>query len=578
MYELINKIQNEYNNTRLCEYYYSFVRQMDESDDQKLLTAIISYHMKPSDSQKPFDAFLILEGKRSPILQDLSGEEIQKIIDCYEDINDHELKARFADVLWLKKRDVKYAHDAISAYIESAKILRTTSWIYAQDRIERALRLSLSLGKGGKYNRDSVISYIQEILKKLDLIDEAYFPLKLIELLLDIKYDDITFCVSVLESCIAIFTKENDIQRLNDYLEALAKCHYKNNETDKANERLIQIAENHVKAQLTESSAMGKAHCLQQAIEIYRRIGNHQKRIDELHKELLEIQKKIPSEMKTFSTDIDITQTVQTSVKHVSNLSLKEAIVRLCLVVQPTDIKKAFDYTEKQTQQFILTSLFGRITVNKDGKTVGHTEGLIDNNLSNQESLYPYVVEHMGISWGLNVQGAIIPAKEQIVLEHQINESDLKEFILNNPLIRTGHEALFAQGILFGFEGKWDLAMQILPIQFEDSLRYLLEKKGVLTSNIKSDFTQEERGTTYFFKNYADEIRGVFGDDIFYELKALLIKDEMGNGFNLRNLVAHGLMTKDEFYSSTCVYFWWLALRLICTPTIITEAKSKSKI
>jgi hypothetical protein len=437
--------------------------------------------------------------------------------------------------------------------------------------------LSLSLGKGRTKYTNTVISYILDILEKHDLKKEAYFPLKLIELLFDIKYEDNTFCISVLERSVKFFEKEKDIQRLNNYLEVLAQWQEKNNEADKARGNKKQIAENHVEAQSLEFSAMGKAHCLEQAIEIYRRIGNHKERIDELHKDLLEIQKNILSEMKTFSTEIDISASVKASVRHVSNLSTRDALIRFCFITKPTDIKDTFDYVEKQARQFIHMSLFGRTTVNKDGKTVGHSAGLVDNKQPREELLYPHLIDHIGLSWGLSVQGAIIPAKKQIILEHQVGESDLKEFIVNNPLIRNGHEALFAQGILFGFEGKWDLSIQILAIQFEDSLRYLLEKKGVLTSNIKSDFIQEERGTTYFFKKHTKELKEIFGEDIFYEIKALLVKDDNGNGFNLRNLVAHGLISHSEFYSSTCVYFWWLVFRLICTPSVINQNDKKNK-
>lgn len=576
--DLITEIQENQTLERLCHTYHSFLSKLEESEDQKLIRAIVSYHMKPHNTQNPFDAFLILEGKRSPNPEDLNDEEIQKLINSYQSISDHELKARIADVLWLNKREIKYAKEAVASYIESAKNVRDKSWTYSQDRIERALRLSRSLGKGGAEDAKTVISYIRDILEKHDLNKEAYFPLKLIELLLDINYEHKVFCISILEDSVKFFEKTKDLRRLNDYLEALAQWYEKNNEADKAKESRKQIAENHVKAKSLESSAMGKAHCLQQAIEIYRRIGNHKDRVNELHKDLLEIQKNIPSEMKTFSTgSIDISASVETSINHVSNLSTRDALVRFCFVTKPTDAKQAFDYVEKQAKQFINTSLFGRTTVNKDGKTVGHSAGLADNKQPREELLYPYLVDHMGLSWGLSVQGAIIPAKEQIILEHQIEESDLKEFIVNNPLIRNGHEALFAQGILFGFEGKWDLSIQILAIQFEDSLRYLLEKKGVLTSNIKSDFTQEERGTAYFFKNHTKELKEIFGEDIFYELKALLVKDDHGNGFNLRNLVAHGLMSQNEFYSATCVYFWWLVFRLICTPSIINENNKKQQ-
>jgi len=39
-------------------------------------------------------------------------------------------------------------------------------------------------------------------------------------------------------------------------------------------------------------------------------------------------------------------------------------------------------------------------------------------------------------------------------------------------------------------------------------------------------------------------------------------------GSNLRNLMAHGLLNHDAFYSRPIVYLWWLVLRLCCIPII----------
>ena len=576
--DLIKRIEEKYEGKKLCQYYYSYLGNDEEGNDTKLLKEIISYHMKPQNTWKPFDPFLILDGRRSPIPDDLTGEEIKKLENCYQKINDAELKSRAADVLWLKKRDVQYAHDAVEAYLLSAKTIREESWTYPQDRIERALRLSLSLGEGGKDNFDKVTSHIKDILGRYDLEKEAYFPLKLTELLLEIKFFDKDLCIKVLNSCVDYFTEKGDDNRLSDYLEHLAKWYEKNGEDNKSKEKMILVAENYAKSKDSKDSYMEKAHVLQKAIAVYRQIGNEKKRIEELHKELLEVQKKIPDEMKTYEGEaIDTLDSIQAAIRHVSDISKKDALFRFCFVTKPINVKETFDLVEKQAQKFIHTSLFGKTTINGDGKTIGNTKGLVDSNGSREESLYPHLVDHMCISWDLSVQGAILPAKDQIMLEHEIREQDMVQFVHNNPLVRKGHEGLFIQGIMFGFHGQWDMAGNTLVIQFEDSLRFLLEKKGVLTSNLKDDFTQEERGTTYFFKNYSDEIKEIFGEDIFYELKALLVKDDNGNGFNLRNLVAHGLMSQNEFYSSVCIYFWWLVFRLICTPAIIFEAKSNEK-
>jgi len=568
---LIKKIETEYDGERLCTSYFGYLGEIKEnSEELKILRSILSYHMKPKNTWDPFAPFLIQDTGRSPIPNDLTDVEIEKLEYSYESIKDAELKARIADVLWLRKRkNVKYAHDAISAYIESAKINRKKSWTYSKDRIERALMLSISLGNGGKDNLKDVLDYIKEILQTPYFEEEAYFSLKLTELLLEVDCDDRIFCILNLEKAVNFFSQKKDIRLLNDYLQALSKWHKKNNENSKAREKMILVAENYVQANDDNISNMERADNLQRAIKIYREIGDAKERIDELHKELILIQKKIPEEMQGFEgVKIDISDSVENSIKHVSAYTKTDALIRFCLLIKPTNIKKAFDYVENQAKQFVSISLFGRVDINKDGKKIGYSEGAIEGGkLPREEALYHQLIDYMKLGWGLSVRGNILPAKNQIMLEHQITEEDIANFVNISPLIRSGHEDFFTQGILFGFQGRWDLAGNILIIQFEDCLRFLLEKRGILTSNLKDDFTQEERGTNLFFKNHSKELEEIFGTDIFYELKALLVKDEKGIGCNLRNLAAHGILTQKAFYSHDIIYFWWLLFRLIVTSS-----------
>lgn len=571
--DYIKELQEVYTGKRLCQYYFSYLggkyKEEDVPDDFQLFRNIISYHMTPKNTWKPFEPYLTLRGgRRSAIPDDLKEDDIQKFEESYSEIEDHELKSRVADTLWLKKREVQYAYDAVLSYIESAKTARLESWSYAIDRIERALRLSLSLGKGGIEYYQKVVEYIRAILENIDLEKEAYFPLRLLKLFLEVGYEDIKFCIATNEACVEYF-EDKDIYKQNDYLELLATWYEKVKEKDKANECRSTIGENHVKGQELEKSAMGKVSCLMKAIEVFRKAGKKE-RVNELHAELLNVQKDIPQEMQSFELPpIDITQSVEASVSVISNKTKEEAFHVFAFITRPTDIKEAFDHVENQMQQFILTSLFGKSTVNKDGKTVAHSVPVIGSEkMKREDRIFPELVEHLGINWDLQVKGAIVPALERIMLEHDITEQDLEKFVTNNPLIRPGHELLFLDGILFGFQEKWHLAGKILAIEIEDSMRFLLEKRGVLTSNIKADFTQDERGVTYFFKNHSEDLIEIFGEDVFYELKALLVKDDNGNGFNLRNLAAHGLMTRNELYSAYVVYLWWMMFRLISIPTI----------
>ena len=52
----------------------------------------------------------------------------------------------------------------------------------------------------------------------------------------------------------------------------------------------------------------------------------------------------------------------------------------------------------------------------------------------------------------------------------------------------------------------------------------------------------------------------VLGRNDVYELRGLLTDRTYGN---LRNRVAHGLMSTGEFFQAAPVYLWWLCLRYV---------------
>lgn len=569
--DILKSIQEEYNGIKLCFNYYSFLidkfKENINSENLVFIAGMLSYHMQPNKVFDPFSPFSIMGNKRWSIPEDLTDSDIEKLEANYTKIRDNELKARIADVLWLKRKGIKYAYDAIKTYVESAKNLRNDKWSHSIKRIERAFRLSLSLKKGGEKERDAVLLYIKEIFETINLGNESVFLLRLSEFLVESNYLDKKSHIPTLEKLLKFFIDNDELSKTNNCLEVLAKYYDLNSEPEKGIKMKVQIAENFVKSKDLEKSCMGKGNSIQKAIGAYREIGNYKERINELREELLEIQKGIPAEMQTISIPpTNISESIDIAVNHVRNLSKEDALLHFIGVTKPTDTKKTFEFVKKNKSKFVHTFLANKIIVNDEGKTIAKSPPSL-NSESNYD-LFPDLVDHMGMSWSLSVMGRILPAKDQLMLEHNISEKDIIPFIQHNPLIRPSHEDLFLQGILYGFRDQWELAGSILAIQFEDSLRYILTNKGVLTSNLKENFTQEERGTTLFFKNYSKELKEIFKDDIFYELKALLVKDENGHGYNLRNKVAHGIMSYNEFYNHTVIYLWWLILRLILIPKI----------
>src|SRR5208337_229891 len=100
---------------------------------------------------------------------------------------------------------------------------------------------------------------------------------------------------------------------------------------------------------------------------------------------------------------------------------------------------------------------------------------------------------------------------------------------------------------------------------------------GVLTSGIDSDGIQDERSLNLTL--YTQEIKEVFGEDIVFDLQGLLVERLGGN---LRNRMAHGLMSHESFYSVEVPYLWALILRICCLYIInqkqIEEKQGKENI
>lgn len=95
---------------------------------------------------------------------------------------------------------------------------------------------------------------------------------------------------------------------------------------------------------------------------------------------------------------------------------------------------------------------------------------------------------------------------------------------------------------------------------------------GKLLPRLNADATQEERslGEILWDKEAAD----VFGEAKLFTLRAVLSSDF---GANLRDRIAHGLLTYNEYASSDTAFMWWLALRLAVDPLIAASTSATTE-
>ncbi len=135
-----------------------------------LLGDICSYSLGPGMDREPFGPRMVYGDKRSPAIEDLQEPDLAVLDHFVEAITTPDLKARAADVLFVRKRHHKYGRLAIDAYLEASQLLSNRNWTDAVHRLERALLVASKI----RSERDRVLAHVtQEITKRQ--ADGTYF-------------------------------------------------------------------------------------------------------------------------------------------------------------------------------------------------------------------------------------------------------------------------------------------------------------------------------------------------------------------------------------------------------------------
>jgi hypothetical protein len=168
--------------------------------------------------------------------------------------------------------------------------------------------------------------------------------------------------------------------------------------------------------------------------------------------------------------------------------------------------------------------------------------------------------------WDFAAQTAILPALAKMNSEHNVELRDFAFMLLHNPFVAPGREDILARGLLAGFRGDWLTVAHLIPPQLEHMLRFILAQQGKLTSSLDSDGIEKEYNLGRILCEVPDlvaTIEASLGEDLVFDLRGILIEKP---GANLRNRMAHGLMSSATFYDTTVVYLWWLVLKRCSLP------------
>ncbi|MCY7273123.1 MAG: DUF4209 domain-containing protein [Phormidesmis sp. CAN_BIN44] len=522
-----------------------------------------------SDSEPFSPSSVMADGSRSVILKDFSDQQLTLLKELAPSIQDSELRARIADILWERRRDFQMAQLAITSYLESAQRLEDPEhWFLPFQRIQRAVRIAARLGRDKSF-LTNVIEYVESLLAKFQAEDPLYFSAELMRLLQEQRFGNSAKYAKLSEQAATSAELSRQWDRSREYWDVTGRWYALAKDIENQRRVQVRIAETYVsEADAAVSnlspSYMTAASCLQKAIEAYRRVGRMKERLEELHKLLLEYQPQLLSEMKMFSHEINISNIVEHTLSQMRGKSFKDAIIRLALMGFSPKVGSLRSQVQEALRNYPLQFLTSETLHNQTGKVVARKPSIISNDPEESEAaLQISMLKHAVYQQMVHTSGIVNPARYQINLEHAVSVEDFAFIVMNNPFIPAGREMIYARGLLDGLRGDFLVSTHLLIPQIEHSIRYLLEQKGCIVSGLDDRGIQEEHNINVLIRR--PELVEIFGEDIVFDLKGLLVHRF---GTNLRNDMAHGLIGYNGFFTDGNAYLWWLTLRLCCLPII----------
>jgi len=554
---------------------------MDEGRDKHnkalwLLADACSMMLSPASQNEPFKAFMVMDGRRSVIPDDLLDSDISFFGEIVDEIDDVWLKARLADLVWLrqKRRDVKYALAAVDAY--RAIPLDTETWVRGgRECWERAISLARMLKAG---SGDRLEQMEAAIIAAFDaaVSEDEFLALWLADLL---KSNGLgrahrTIGAQKLESLAREFDTEGDLHRAREHFAASADWYNSAGDDANAAEMTVAVAEDWVKEAIARTSADNPSHMVassfyENAIQTYRTIPKAERavrrvdeRIEELRTHLNQSGEMALGEMGVISTPgVDITQLVENARKSVTGKPATEALLAFANLHRGAKVDKMRKSALERMRQFVFSSLFSSTVVSRDGRVIAKRPAMslgAEPSVDDEIAIRAEMVRDYGILVSIVVQGDIWPAFEVLLLEHRLREADFVGLARQSPIVPKDRAELFGKALFAGYDRDFVVALHLLIPQIEHMVRVHLKQAGSKTTNLDKDGIENENGLSTLMD--LPEAETVFGKDLAFELKTLFC-DAFGP--NLRNELAHGLLDADACHSPFAIYAWWLGLRLV---------------
>jgi hypothetical protein len=553
----------------------------------ELLARAVSMMLVATRLNEPFKAYFqdFQAGRRSDLHEDFTAEELVFFEDILSDITEPWLKARLADLLWLlkKPKNPEHAKVAIDSYI--THVIDDDTWHRDVNNCwERAARLCIQIQD---------VDRLEDIKKELfqafcsEYPRSKFMTLWIADLLDKLKIDrefkeDIALSLHRKGDELKV---DSDFYAARSYFELASKKYQQCADEKGWLESLIAIAECfELEADSRSSDSNLAANSFyENAIQAYRGIPTKHRDSNGIEGKITTIRTKITQSGKASlgemsllkMSKIDISDMANSSIKYVSGKhSPEEALMYFTSLFKGPEYEKLAANAKESMKRSLFSSLFGANHMSSDGRVIAKTPAMNldagEDDPANQAALHKQIQQQFSIEVQFVVEGQILPALRQLLMEHRFTKELMVAICHQSPIVPNCRENLLGYALWLGFEHEFGSAIHLLCPQIEHIVRSQLKEADAHTSNIDKYGIENENGLGTLME-LPDALR-IFGEDLAFEIKSVFTESL---GFNLRNNVAHGLLDDNASSSISTIYAWWMILRLIIRSIIFGNIKGQ---
>ncbi len=354
------------------------------------------------------------------------------------------------------------------------------------------------------------------------------------------------------------------IGKLCDMLEQL-KC-MKNNWQRKKNvtePELIEIRKRKTRAiQACSESITGnpyqKIQLLKEEVNILKTIPGTEDNKKGLLRKIDAMEKKLQSDMPVFSEEQDASWLVKHLISRLEALNKEEALCFFALSIPLPHRSQVEKSVIESAENSLVLGKIPIEVINNDGKPIAIRKPIKKSNgefdpAALQNSIERKAAEFMGNFSRILIGNAL----NYIQSKFQYEENDIREIVENSKIVPEDRKEAYIKGIMAGFSRDFLTSLYILVPQAENSIRELAKICGEPIYNLNEDGTEELKTMHAILE--LEGIKDNLDEDFLLAIKTIFCSKF---GFNMRNDIAHGLLSDEQSCSYQALYTWWFILKM----------------